>query len=128
MAKVERPSAGRECASKKEICVIIPALDEERTIGEVVKGFPQKVFNKSLSVLVVNGNSTDRTAEVAKDSGAHVVVQITKGKGAAMKEGIKTVDAEIYVFIDGDGTYSPSEVRRLLEPIVKGNADIVVGS
>jgi len=79
-------------------------------------------------VLVVNGNSTERTAEVAKDSGAHVVVQITKGKGAAMKEGIKTVDAEIYVFIDGDRTYSPSEVRRLLEPIVKGDADIVVRS
>ena len=62
MARVERPSAGRECASKKEICVIIPALDEERTIGEVVKGFPQEVFNKSLSVLVVNGTGNERPA------------------------------------------------------------------
>ena len=47
MARVERPSAGRECASKKEICVIIPALDEERTIGEVVKVFLKK-FSTSL--------------------------------------------------------------------------------
>lgn len=129
MAKGERLIAGGgECAGKKEICVVIPALNEERTIGEVVRGFPKQVFDKPLFVLVVDGKSIDRTVEVAKDAGAHVVVQRTKGKGAAMKEGIKIVDAEIYVFIDADGTYSPSEVGKVLEPIVKGNADMVVGS
>jgi len=107
---------------------VIPTLNEEKTIYEVITAFPRKLFNKSIHVLVVDGNSTDETVRLAKRAGAQVILQKTRGKGVAMKEGAEAVKSEICVFIDGDGTYLPTEVDRVVKPILEDKADMVIGS
>ncbi len=117
---------GRENEERKDdVCIIIPTLNEEATIGEVVRGFKEQGFR---NILVIDGHSTDRTREIAESAGAKVVVQEGKGKGAAVQQAFKIADARIFVLIDGDGTYEPSEVERLLEPIFSGEAEHVIGN
>ncbi|HIP25820.1 MAG TPA: S-layer glycoprotein N-glycosyltransferase AglJ [Archaeoglobus profundus] len=107
------------------VCILIPTLNEEKSIGEVIDGFLKQGFK---NILVIDGNSVDRTREIAKSKGAKVVVQTGKGKGQAIIEAFQLVDSDIVVIIDGDGTYLPEEVHKLLEPIKKGIADHVVGN
>ncbi len=107
-----------------EVTVVIPTLNEEETIGEVVEEFVKRGY----SVVVIDGNSIDRTREIAEEKGAKVVVQSGKGKGQAVAEAFEIVDSDVLVMIDGDGTYLPEEVDRLLEPIKKGIADHVIGN
>ena len=108
-----------------DVCILIPTLNEEETIGEVIDSFLRQGFT---NILVIDGNSTDRTREIAKSKGAKVVVQSGKGKGQAVKEAFQLIDSDVVVMIDGDGTYLPEEVHKLLEPIEKGIADHVVGN
>jgi len=110
------------------ICILIPALNEAETISQVVSGFPKELFSHEVSVLVVDGNSKDQTVELARRAGANVMVQRTKGKGAALKEGIRQARGDIFVIIDGDGTYSPRELDKLVAPIIEDRADVVIGS
>uniref|UniRef100_A0A7C3RHL1 S-layer glycoprotein N-glycosyltransferase AglJ n=1 Tax=Archaeoglobus fulgidus TaxID=2234 RepID=A0A7C3RHL1_ARCFL len=107
-----------------EITVVIPTLNEEEAIGEVVGGFVKRGYR----VLVIDGNSKDRTREIARDSGAEVVIQSGRGKGQAIAEAFDIVDSDILVLVDGDGTYLPDEVEKLLDPILKGKAEHVVGN
>jgi dolichol-phosphate mannosyltransferase len=116
-------------ASDKTVAVIIPTLNEETTIYDVVKGFVDtRIDSVELRLIVVDGGSTDQTAELAKKAGAQVLRQKGKGKGAAMKGVAYSSNADIFVFIDGDGTYLPSELEFLLQPILEDQADMVVGS
>lgn len=108
----------------KNVTVIIPTLNEEKGIGEVVESFK----NLGFDVLVIDGNSKDRTREIAREKGARVVLQTGKGKGNAIAEAFKLVDSEIVVLVDGDGSYPAEEVWKLLEPIEKGVAEHVVGN
>lgn len=107
-----------------EVTVVIPTLNEEEAIGEVV----EKFIKQGYRVLVIDGNSQDRTREIAKAKGAEVVIQSGKGKGQAVAEAFEMVDSDIIVLVDGDGSYLPDEVDKLLEPIKKGIADHVVGN
>ncbi|RLG34637.1 TIGR04182 family glycosyltransferase [Methanosarcinales archaeon] len=107
------------------VCILIPTLEEEETIGMVIRGFKSEGFE---NVFVIDGNSADSTREIARREGARVVVQQGRGKGAAVKQAFARIEDEIIVIIDGDGTYSPSEVRKLLDPIVKGEAEHVIGN
>lgn len=107
-----------------DVTVVIPTLNEEEAIGEVVEGFVKRGYR----VLVVDGNSRDRTREIAKEKGAEVVIQSGKGKGQAIAQAFGMVDSEVVVLIDGDGSYLPEEVEKLIEPIEKGIADHVVGN
>ncbi|MET1124275.1 MAG: S-layer glycoprotein N-glycosyltransferase AglJ [Archaeoglobaceae archaeon] len=106
------------------VTVVIPTLNEEEAIGEVVERFVELGFD----VLVVDGHSTDRTREIAEAKGARVILQTGFGKGQAVAEAFEIVDSEVVVLIDGDGSYLPDEVFRLLEPIESGKADHVVGN
>jgi len=112
----------------QEICIVIPTLNEEKTIYETIITFPRQLFDKSTHVLVIDGNSTDETVRLAKRAGAQVILQKTRGKGIAIKEGMEAVMSEIYVFIDGDGTYLPTEVDLVVKPILEDKADMVIGS
>lgn len=105
---------------------MIPAYNEEKTIGSTVLGTRQKV----LRVIVVDDGSTDKTAEIAKLAGAEVVVHPTnQGKGVALKTGFNAArDADIIVTLDSDGQHNPAEIPKLLEPILKNEADVVNGS
>ncbi len=111
--------------SDKDVCILIPTLNEEETIGEVIKEFKSEGFE---NIFVIDGNSEDSTREIAKREGARVEVQRGKGKGAAVKQAFELIEDEIIVMIDGDGTYLPSEVRKLLDPVVSGEAEHVIGN
>lgn len=109
----------------EDVCILIPTLDEEKTIGGIIREFKSKGFE---NILVIDGNSEDSTREIAKREGARVEVQRGKGKGTAVKQAFELIDNEIIVMIDGDGTYSPSEVGKLLAPVVNGEAEHIIGN
>jgi glycosyltransferase (TIGR04182 family) len=111
--------------SDEDVCILIPTLDEEESIGGLIQEFKREGFEH---IVVIDGNSRDSTREIAKRAGALVKVQRGKGKGTAVKQAFEGIEAKIIVMIDGDGTYSPSEVRTLLNPIVNGEAEHVIGN
>lgn len=109
----------------KRISVIIPAYNEAKRIGKVLSKIPEFVDE----VIVVDDGSEDSTSEVAKNHGAEVIrLEENQGKGAAMREGIKKVSGDIVIFMDADGQHNPEEIEKLVSPILKGEADFVIGS
>ena len=110
------------------ISVIIPAYNEEKSIGKVINEIPNDLINE---IVVVNNNSNDLTAGVAASKGATVLFESFQGYGAACLKGIeylKSKDVELIVFLDGDYSDYPSEIRMVTEPIINDNFDIVIGS
>jgi dolichol-phosphate mannosyltransferase len=110
---------------RSDVCVLLPTLEEAETIGTVVDGFREAGFEH---VLVVDGNSTDGTRDIAREHGATVVTQSGSGKGQAVREGIDHVDRTYVLMADGDGTYRPEDADRMLEPLFDGRAEHVVGN
>jgi glycosyltransferase involved in cell wall biosynthesis len=110
-----------------KVALIIPALNEEDVIAELLSRVPPGVFS---SVIVADNGSTDRTADVARHSGASVVCEPERGYGAACLRAIEALppDTEIVVFLQADCSEDPAEAIRLLEPVVSGRADMVLGS
>jgi glycosyltransferase involved in cell wall biosynthesis len=108
------------------VSFLIPAFDEEATIGEVLERIDRLGFDKQ--VVVVDDGSRDRTAEIAEQHGATVIRQANAGKGAAIRAAIGLIDGDIAVIQDADMEYDPVEVPELIEPIVRGVADVVYGS
>ena len=112
---------------RARVAVIIPALNEEQSLGPVLASLPAGLY--SLVVVVDNG-STDRTAEIARAAGATVVREPRRGYGSACLRGIATLDpaVEVVVFMDADASDVPAEASALVEPIAAGRADLVIGS
>jgi len=112
---------------KPFVSVIIAALNEEAAIGDVARQVPRHVADE---IIVVDNGSTDRTAEVAKAAGARVVTEPRHGYGRAFRAGLRAIspDCEIVVFLDGDGSDYPEMMDRLVEPIIEGTHDFVIGS
>lgn len=114
--------------SPQNVMVILPAFNEEVSIGSVV--LLTRYYADS--VIVVDDGSSDRTAEIARKAGAEVIVhEVNKGKGSALKTGFAAADdlgADIIVTMDSDGQHNPAEIPKLIEPIIKGEADMVNGS
>ena len=107
------------------LAVIIPALNEAAAIGRVLAAIPEWVDE----VLVVDNGSTDATATVARKQGARVIWEPQRGYGAACLAGIKALTTpDIVVFLDGDYSDHPEEMDRLVDPLVRNNADLVIGS
>ncbi|QPJ65656.1 MAG: glycosyltransferase family 2 protein [Candidatus Nitrohelix vancouverensis] len=108
------------------ISVIIPAYNEESSIALVLDSLPQ---DRLQEIIVVDNASTDRTAEVAGQHGARVVLEKRKGYGSACLKGIRSLEeTDIVVFLDGDFSDYPEEIDLLVEPILKDEADFVLGS
>jgi glycosyltransferase involved in cell wall biosynthesis len=112
------------------IDVIIPAFNEEHAVGKVVRDIPRAWVR---DVVVCDNNSTDATAEIARQSGATVVSQPLPGYGNACLKGIeylcnKPEKPEIVVFLDGDYSDYPEQLPAVVAPIVEGRADLVIGS
>jgi glycosyltransferase involved in cell wall biosynthesis len=108
--------------------VIIPALNEEKSIARVLQDVPGDLVE---AVVVVDNGSTDSTQEEAGKAGAHVVEETVRGYGRACLRGIECAarwDPETIVFLDGDFSDSPEEMSRLLAPIMEDRADLVIGS
>jgi len=112
-------------AVSDDVCVLVPTLNEAETIGEVIDGFTSRGYE---NVLVVDGNSTDETPEIARDHGARVLQQSGTGKGQAIREAVRHVDAEYVLMLDGDGTYRPEDADAMLAPIVNGGYEHVIGN
>jgi glycosyltransferase involved in cell wall biosynthesis len=108
-------------------CAIIPALNEEETIADVVSAVPRRIVDE---VIVVDNGSTDATAERAAAAGARVIKEPARGYGRACAAGVEALgpDCEILVFLDGDGSDCPELMDVLIEPIAEGKYDFVIGS
>ena len=106
------------------IAVVIPCYEEEKTIGKVVADFRREL--PQAAIIVYDNNSSDRTAELAAAAGAEVRRERRQGKGWVVATMFRDVDADILVMVDGNDTYDATAVHRLLEPILKGDADTTV--
>jgi glycosyltransferase involved in cell wall biosynthesis len=107
--------------------VVIPALNEEEVIGDVVRSIP-KLADR---IIVVDNGSSDRTADRAREAGAVVVDQHVRGYGRACRAGMNAAiqaGADIIVFIDGDGSDCPEFMEALVKPILRNEYDFVIGS
>jgi len=116
------------------VSVILPTLNEERAISKCIKevkeGFinlKNKGYDLKLEIIVAD-SSTDRTAEIAGELGAKVIKVKEKGYGIAYLKGFDAAHGEIIVMGDADGTYDFRELDKLILPILKGEADFVIGS
>ena len=109
---------------------IVPALNEEQTVGRVIDEI--RAFDPGFDIVVVDDGSTDRTAGVAADRGAHVLrLPFNLGIGGAMQTGFRFAFEQGYdiaVQIDGDGQHDPSQLPQILGPVLAGEADLCVGS
>ena len=110
--------------AESKISIVIPTLDEADTIAEIIEGC--KPYGDE--VLVVDGHSRDRTREVAESLGVKVILDNRKGKGEALRHVVNFVNGNIIVFIDADGSHDPNDIPKLVEPIIKDEADHVSGS
>ena len=111
--------------NKNDVCILIPTLNEGKTIGGLVNEFRSMGFS---DILVIDGHSTDNTVKNAESAGARVVMQSGKGKGQAVSQAFQLITSNYVVMIDGDGTYLPEEVNKILEPVTTGVADHVIGN
>ncbi len=109
------------------VSAVIPALNEEATIANVVREIPRRVANE---VIVVDNGSSDATARCAREAGARVVSQPQRGYGRACLAGFQAVDPHctVVVFLDGDGSDCPEWLGELVEPVARGSYDFVIGS
>lgn len=108
------------------IAVVIPALNEESSIGRVIGEIPRDL---AAEIIVADNGSADGTAQAARAAGARVVHEPRRGYGAACLAGIAAADSpDIIAFLDGDHSDYPEELGRLAAPIITGEADLVIGS
>ena len=110
--------------NEQKITVVIPTRNEEPTIAEIIEGC--RPYADEL--LVIDGHSTDRTRDIAKEHDARVEFDHGKGKGEALRTALKIAKGDVVVFIDADGSHDPNDSPKLVQPIVEGKADMVVGS
>lgn len=107
------------------VTIAIPCLDEAPTIGGVVRDFRET--QPDAEIIVFDNASTDGSADLARAAGARVIREKRRGKGYVMQSIFENVDADICVIVDGDATYSASDLPALLEPVIADRADMVVG-
>lgn len=119
--------------TQKKITVIVPCFNESEAIAQVLNAFPHKKLahlNWKLEVMVVDNNSTDNTGNIAREHGAEVLHEKMPGKGNALLAGLKNIpdDTDYIVMLDGDNTYYPKEIIRMVEPLDSNFCDAILGS
>jgi glycosyltransferase involved in cell wall biosynthesis len=107
-----------------KLSVVIPCYNEEDGVREVIGRMPPQIDE----VVVVDNNCTDRTAEVARSLGAKVVAERTPGYGAAYKAGLAAASGDVVITLDGDGTYPPEEIPRLVDELADRGWDFLSAS
>lgn len=108
-----------------DIAVIIPCYNEAAAIGQVIEGLNRE--RPGLSIYVYDNNSSDNTAEIARNHGAVVHQEPRPGKGNVVRRMFADVEADIYVLIDGDNTYDASNLNDMIELLLSGQLDMVTG-
>lgn len=117
----------------QKVAIVIPCYNEEASVANVIRGFDrQKLAHHgyTLDIIVIDNNSSDHTTQVAQAAGARVVTEQQQGKGNALRTGFNSVadDTTYVVMLDGDDTYNPQEILRLLEPLHNNFCDVIIGS
>lgn len=112
-------------AENNKVSVCIIAKDEEKNIKRVLQKMRPEYYNE---LLLIDGNSLDKTREIAKAFGAKVYIDQGGGKGVGIREAIKVAFGDILVFIDADGSHDPADILKLVQPIKENKADLVIGS
>ena len=110
----------------QRIAVVIPCYNEAATIGKVIDDFREHV--PAAEIVVFDNRSDDDTAAIAQARGATVVYEPRQGKGYVVDAILNRVDADVFLMVDGDDTYPADCAHRLLDPVLAGRADMVVGS
>ena len=110
--------------------VVIPAYNEQGAIGNVIDDIPKNLVRH---IIVVDNNSSDKTADIARSSGAVVLQENNKGYGFACLKGIdylksQSTQPDLVVFLDGDYSDFPAQMEQLIDPFTKANVDMVIGS
>lgn len=111
-----------------KVSIVLPTLNEEEGIGETIDSINMDKFKKKgwdIEILVVDGNSTDRTREIAKEKGARVIIEPRKGYGRAYKTGLYRAEGDIIVTGDADGTYPFDKAHEYVEMMIKENLDFI---
>ena len=111
--------------SSMRIAVLVPCFNEEAAVATVVRDFQKSL--PSAAIFVYDNNSTDRTTALAREAGAIARSERRQGKGHVVRRMFADVDADIYVLVDGDATYDAPSAPRMIEALVKGHLDMVVG-
>jgi len=116
-----------------DLAIVIPTLNEEKGLESTMKSIKTSLDGKfSYIVVVVDGQSTDRTVQIAKSLGALVIQQRRRGYGDALQAGFYYVDTKlnslVTVMLDADGTYEPKDIIKMIEIIQNGKADFVIGN
>ncbi|HNR44252.1 MAG TPA: glycosyltransferase [Methanofastidiosum sp.] len=117
-----------------EVSVVIPTLNEEKTIGKVIDECSKILSNLKIdhqkieyNIVVVDGYSKDNTVGIARKKHAHVIMEERKGKGIAITTAFKKINSDYLIMLDGDGTYNPEDIPIFLENLMKEDIDIVIG-
>lgn len=124
-------SLNKPMGTRQDVAVILPAYNEELTIEATVRDFHSAL--PDAAIWVINNRSADQTESIARGTIAAlgcrggVINEMRPGKGNAVRRGFLEIDADVYILADADMTYPASEVLHLMEPVVSGNADMVVG-
>jgi glycosyltransferase involved in cell wall biosynthesis len=108
-----------------KVAVLIPCYNEEQTVGKVIDDFKRQL--PGCEVYVYDNNSKDKTSEIAVQHGAIVKKEYRQGKGNVVRSMFRDIDADCYVMADGDDTYPAEFVHKLIEPVAKGEANMVIG-
>ena len=109
-----------------QISVILPCFNEEKTIGKVIDDFRNEL--PMANIVVIDNNSMDHSVKIAKEKKAEIIFEPRQGKGFVVRRGFDEIEADIYVMVDGDDTYPAKEVKKLIQPVVDGKVDMVIGT
>lgn len=110
---------------KHRIAVLIPCYNESATVAEVIRGFKHQL--PEADIYVYDNNSSDNTAKIAAEAGAIVRYEYYQGKGNVVRRMFREIDADCYVMVDGDCTYPVEAVNEMVDLVLKGKADMVIG-
>ena len=113
------------CLPSGTVAVLIPCYNEEQTIGKVVDDF--RLALPGAAIWVYDNNSSDSTAQIAREHGAQVRREPRQGKGNVVRQMLRDIDADCYLMVDGDDTYPAEAAIDLVRPVLEGKADHVVG-
>jgi len=115
---------------EKDVCIVIPALNEEETIGMVIDEIPQEHMEGrgyKVEIMVVDNDSTDRTRQIAEEKGAKVILEPVRGKGSAIAAAFGSINKDFVFILDADYTYPASYIPEMLQVLEEGY-DVVLGS
>ncbi len=111
---------------KDKVALLIPCYNEEKTIKKVITSFKKELPADS-KIYVYDNNSSDKTAEIARQAGAIVRHEYQQGKGNVMRRMFREIDAECYILVDGDDTYPAENAKEMVKLVLEKNVDMVVG-